>query len=196
MKSLTRRGPRAHLPDRPGRQPRRVPRLVRHGTNDHERRPLGYGRLAGVYVPNGVTSTSTIELGRAGCRASPGLISRQSGWRGRALCSACGCWRVWRSGRRQGADRSYDLWQVLAAAGPALQRPPLFRFGDGVLDHDPTLGLTAAGMVVEVPLAGPGVHAGLLRREALIWSGRSRSRPRLGRSGAVAVPRCPRCGPG
>jgi hypothetical protein len=80
---------------------------------------------------------------------------------GRALGTAVG---------DQTADRGDHFGQVVAIAGPAVQAAPLLRLGDGVFDHDPPLGLAAAGVIVEVTLAGPRVLAGPLRRGAdLVW---------------------------
>ena len=63
-------------------------------------------------------------------------------------------------------DTQSGVFEVLAAADPALQRPPLLGFSDGVLDADPLGGLLVPELVPAGSLLRRRVLAGFLRRGA------------------------------
>ena len=56
--------------------------------------------------------------------------------------------------RDQPGDGQVGLRVVLATSDPALQRPPLFGLGDGMLDADPLRGLLLARELVAGDLFG------------------------------------------
>src|SRR6266516_4387765 len=71
-----------------------------------------------------VTSRCAIAFGTS----LPGVFGWLPGGGGLPGCGAVGY---------RGADRGDGLGQVFAAAGPALQGPPVLAVGDGVFDADP-----------------------------------------------------------